>query len=596
MLILIKILDILTFHEKKRGLLVLILVGGMAIFEVVGIVSIMPFLAVLGNVEMISNNLILSAAYEKSRLIGVASTSDFLMMLGSLSFGIIVFSSLYKILTLYVLNRYIEMRRYSISSRLMQSYLRQPYEYFLNNHSGDLSKTVLSEVDQFVKDILGPVIHMMVQGLVLVVIFLLLAFSNFSLAITIVGILSFLYGVIYLTIRGFLHGIGRVRAQANRERYMAASEAFGGVKSIKLFGKETAYLNRFDKPAMSFARAQAANATLSVMPSYLIEAFLFGGILLLTVIMLSIHGLESRGGLGLILPTLGLYAFSAYRIKPAAHAIFNGLASLRFGEAMIYDLHQGLTMLDKAKAQNIRLGVSAPILDLKESIIFQNIGYTYPLADGPTLSAVNLEISVGSSVGIIGATGSGKTTLVDLILGLLRPTEGSMYVDGQLICDTNLRGWQNGLGYVPQEIFLTDTSIAENIALGIPIDKIDYQQIKNCAKLAQLDDFVEALPEKYNAVVGERGVRLSGGQRQRIGIARALYHNPNILIFDEATSSLDSATEELVMRAINNLCGKKTIFIIAHRLNTISKCDQILMLENGRVNHATNNISHSFGK
>jgi ABC-type multidrug transport system fused ATPase/permease subunit len=254
---------------------------------------------------------------------------------------------------------------------------------------------------------------------------------------------------------------------------------------------------------------------------------------------------------------------------------------LRFGEVVINSIYADL-QLDNAPA---KLPTTALIpLEVKQSIALQHLSYTYPNAEKPALTDLNLEIPVGSTLGLVGSTGAGKTTLVDVILGLLPPTKGKIMIDGVPVLNEQLPAWQQSLGYVPQEIFLTDTTIAENIALGIPKEKIDQAQVERCARMAQVHDFiVNDLSAQYQTLVGERGLRLSGGQRQRIGIARALYHNPKVLVFDEATSALDTLTEKSVMDAIVALANQKTIILIAHRLSTVKNCDQIVLLEQGSV-------------
>jgi len=296
--------------------------------------------------------------------------------------------------------------------------------------------------------------------------------------------------------------------------------------------------------------------------------------------MITAGGLNSSS-LGQILPILGLYAFAAYRMKPAVHHIYEGLASLRYGHAAVNNLYTDLHPKNPPdKLPETTLTSIKP----NDSIALQHLGYTYPKASNPALIDLNLEIPVNSAIGIVGSTGAGKTTLVDVILGLLRPTYGAIAVDGVAISEERLRAWQQSLGYVPQEIFLTDSTIAENIALGIPSDQFDHKQVVRCAIMAQVHDFImNDLSEQYDTMVGERGVRLSGGQRQRIGIARALYHNPEVLVFDEATSALDKVTENAVMKAIDSLSHQKIIIIIAHRLTTVKSCNQIVLLDQGRV-------------
>ena len=576
-----KAIALLTPHERKRGLLVLVLVMGMALLETAGVASVMPFLAVLGNPEMLHTNPILSTLYIYAQSIGISTPDDFLIALGLGAFALIIVSAVYRIITHYVMNRYIEMRRHSIGTRLLENYLRQPYAFFLNRHSSDMSKTILSEVDQLIGNVFRPAYSMFASSLVLIAITALLLMVNLWLTLLAVSILGGLYALVFLSLKQKLTRMGDVLVAANKERFMAAGEAFGGIKDIKLLGREQSYLSRFSGPSQKFASTHANNHTLNQVPNFLIEAIIFGAMLLLTVLLMITAGGLNSSLLGKILPTIGLYAFAAYRMKPAVHHIYEGLASLRYGQAVVNNLYADLHLgnIPAQLPQNTLTSIKA-----KYSIALQHLSYTYPKAAKPALVDLNLEIPVNSAVGLVGSTGAGKTTLVDVILGLLRPTYGAITVDGVPITDDQLRAWQQSLGYVPQDIFLTDSTVAENIALGIPLEQINHEQVARCARMAQVHDFImKDLPAQYDTLVGERGVRLSGGQRQRIGIARALYHNPEVLVFDEATSALDTVTERAVMEAIDALAHQKTIILIAHRLSTVKNCSQIVLLDQGEV-------------
>ncbi|WP_018878731.1 ABC transporter ATP-binding protein [Thioalkalivibrio sp. ALE28] len=571
-----KTLQLLTPAEKRRGALVLGMMMVMAMLETAGVASVMPFLSVLGNPELVDTNPVLNLLYTR---LGFTSVDAFIFALGAAAFGLILFSAIFRTLTHFAMNRFIEMRRHSLGKRLLETYLRQPYAFFLNRHSGDMAKSILSEVDQLVLNVFRPGITMIAYLVVTFAIVTLLVIVDPWLALGVAVVIGGVYGTIFLLVRGLLGRIGRDRSRANKERFTAAGEALGGIKDIKLLGREHAYLARFDAPSRRQARHQATNQTIAQVPKFLIEAIGFGGIIALTLILLHTQGGTGTDSLGEILPILGLYAFAGYRLLPAAQHIYAGLAKLRFGAAAVESVTDDLR--EREALAELHRQAPQP-LSPRESIQLKGIDYTYPGGHRPALQAIDLEIPVGSSVGIIGTTGSGKTTLVDVLLGLLRPTQGDILVDGQPVTDANLRAWQQSLGYVPQDIFLTDSTVAENIALGIPAARIDHDQVERCARMAQVHEFiVHDMPEQYATMVGERGVRLSGGQRQRIGIARALYHDPDVLVFDEATSALDNATERAVMEAIESLARSKTIILIAHRLSTVRACDQVALLERG---------------
>ena len=572
---LFKTIKLLTVDERRRGLYVLILAAGMALFETAGVASIMPFLAVLGSPDMVRTNLILNASFEWSKFVGVKTEAHFLIFLGLGAFLIIIVSAIYRTITQYSMNRFIEMLRHSISTRLLQAYLLQPYEFFFNRHSGEMSKTILSEVDQLIHNVIRPGYTMLAFSIVLIAITTLLVLISPLLAMSTLVIFGGLYALFYLIMRAPLRRQGDALITSNHERFIAANEAFGAIKQIKFFGCEQVYLDRFKFPSIRYASTLASNQTINQVPYYLIEAIAFGGIIFISTFMLI-----NDENLGKALPILGLYAFSAYRIKPTVQNIFHGFTGLRFGQSIIDNLYADMYL--KRATQD----VSIPKLDelkFKKRIDLEHVSYKYPNSSKAALQNLNITIPVGWTLGIVGSSGSGKTTLVDLILGLLPPSQGRIVIDGQPIGAENLRALQQNIGYVPQNIFLADISIAENIAFGIPKEKINLDQVLHCANLSEISEFISELPNGYETLIGEDGARLSGGQRQRIGIARALYHNPEILIFDEATSALDRLTEKKLMNSIEGLVNERTIILIAHRVSLLRNCNQIILLKKGQI-------------
>lgn len=571
-----KVLALLNRKEKRRGALVLGMVIVMATLETAGVASVMPFLAVLGNPQTIETSSTLNSLYQR---LGFTSVDNFIIALGLASFTLILLSAFFRTITHYAMNRFIEMRRHSLSKRLLETYLRQPYTFFLGRHSSEMAKSVLSEVDQLVQNVFRPGLQMIAYFIVASAIVILLLIINLWLAMGVAVIIGGMYALIFAAVRGLLSRVGEDRAIANQQRFMAASEALGGIKDIKLLGREHAYLSRFESPSRRQARHQATNQTLSEAPKFLIEAIAFGGVIALTLVLLTTQNGTGSEALGNILPVLGLYVFAGYRLLPAAQRTYSGLSKLRFGATAVNNIYDDL--LHRTALAELHKQAPAPLTP-KIAITLDNIHYTYPGAECPALQNINLEIPVGSYIGIAGASGAGKTTLVDIILGLLRPCQGAIRIDGTEIKENNLRAWQQALGYVPQDIFLTDATVAENIALGVPRDQINHDQVVQCAKMAQIHDFVlNHLPQQYESVVGERGSRISGGQRQRIGIARALYHDPPVMVFDEATNALDIPTEKHIIKAIEHLSPQKTVIFITHRLETIDHCDQIITLASG---------------
>ena len=359
------------------------------------------------------------------------------------------------------------------------------------------------------------------------------------------------------------------------------SEAFGGIKQVKLRGSEDSFLGQFDPPSKRYARLQGSYRVVRKSPRYVLEAVAFGGIILIAIYLIAVQESIQQ-----VIPMLGLYAFAGYRLMPALQKAFSGIASARFNSAALKALHRDLRQRaeEKTAPAERRDPPGAP-LTLDDRLVLDGVTFTYPEADEPAIQDLSLHVPSHTTVGFVGKTGSGKTTAVDLILGLLRPQAGTIAVDGTPLRDDTItiQRWQRNIGYVPQQTFLADDTIARNIAFGVPPDEIDRAAVRDAARRAHIHDFVtQELPDGWETIVGERGVKLSGGQRQRVSIARALYHRPSVLVFDEATSALDQATEASVMEAIYELDDNHTILVIAHRLSTVEKADNIIMLEQGR--------------
>ena len=575
-----KILDLLTPQERRRGLVVLAMVLLMALIETAGVASVMPFLAVLGNPEVVQTNQQLSWAYHA---LGFQSTQSFLLVLGIASFGIVVVGSLFRLMTQYALLRWANMRRHSVSQRLLAGYLRQPYEFFLGRNTADLSKSILSEVDELADNVFIPGIQFIAYTFTALVLISFLFIVDPWVALVLGVSLGGAYSLTYIGVRGVLGRLGRDRAEANRERFTAAGEVLGGIKDLKVLGRESAYLERFRGPSVRFSKHRATNNVVAVAPKYLIEAVGFGGVLALALFLMT-----TREDLAGVLPLLGLYAFAGYRLLPAAQHIFAAFSRLRFGWGAVEEVHKDLMGLRRTHESGTttaeHAGPPAGSHRRKFDLIeLEGVSYRYPGAETTALTDLSLRIPRESTLGVVGTTGAGKTTLVDILLGLLSPSSGAVYVDGQMLTTLAPGAWKNYIGYVPQQIFLTDASLRENIALGVDPGRINDEMVREAARAAQIERFIETLPAGYETKVGERGVRLSGGQIQRVGIARALYHDPEILVLDEATSSLDTGTEALVMEAVEHLKHSKTLVIVAHRMSTVQACDEIVVLEGGRV-------------
>jgi len=570
-----KLLNLLTNQERRRFFLVLGAVIIMALFDMMGVASVMPFMSVLANPKLIESNFFLNIAYSR---FGFVDPMAFLFILGLAAFVLLIISLAFKAFSTYLQTRFTLMCEYSISKRLVEGYLYQPYSWFLNRHSADLGKTILSEVSAVISGGLLPLLTLISQGVTTIALIVLLLVVDPLLAFSVCLALGFCYGAIYTLTRSWLKDLGGACISANRERYTAISEAFGASKEIKVGRLENIYIQRYATPAENYARSQATVQLIAQSPRYIVEAIAFGGLLVIMFYLMARSGSFTNA-----FPIVVLYAFVGYRLMPSLQQIYIAVTYLRFSGPAINILHadlMGLQIIHSHEA-NIK-----PIT-LSQAITLTNIVYSYPNTSQPVIKGIDLSIPVRSTTAFVGSTGSGKTTSVDIILGLLEPQEGSLKIDGQLITNANRRQWQSAIGYVPQHIYLSDDTVVANIAFGVSVKDVDLKAVERAAKVANFHDFVtDSLPQGYNTKVGERGVRLSGGQRQRIGIARALYHNPQVLILDEATSALDGLTEQAVMEAVNNLGCEMTIILIAHRLSTVRQCDRIFVLESGKVNAA----------
>ncbi len=549
----------------------------MALLDMIGVASILPFITVLTSPDLIETNPLLNRMFDFSNLFGVENNEQFVFALGVSVFLLFIVSIIFRALTNFIQVRFIQMREYSIGKKLVQSYLCQPYTFFLSNNSAAIAKTILSEVDHVIGKAMTPLIDLISKGIAALVIIVLLIIIDIKIALIIGLSFSISYLIIFYYVKNLLKAIGEKRLKNNHLRFTSINESFGAAKEVKVGGLEEIYINNFSNSAKNYAKSQYIALIIAQLPRYVLEAIAFGGIFLILL-----YTIFQKGTFNDALPVISLYVFAGYRLMPAIQQIYGSFTQLTFAGPSVNKLFNELNDLKKLTLDKDR---NRELINFNETISLKNIQYDYPNTSSRTaLKNINLTIPSKSTVGIIGHTGSGKTTVVDIILGLLVPQRGTLEIDGEVITNQNLRSWQRLIGYVPQHIFLSDDTIAANIAFGVDHEKIDKEMIKKVSKIANLHDFVDTeLQEKYETIIGERGVRLSGGQRQRIGIARALYNNPKVIILDEATSALDIKTEKLVMAEINKLCNDKTIIIIAHRIDTIRNCDIIFKLEKGRL-------------
>ena len=567
-----KILLILNSYQRKQAAWLLFILVIVALLDMVGVASILPFIAILSNPDLIETNSILNKMFKISNIFGVNSHKEFFFVFGILVFVILIISLIIKAIATYLQVRFVKRCEYSIGKILVEGYLYQPYSWFLSRHSTELGRTILSEASQVAGGGIKPLIEVTAKGTITIALLILLIIADTKLALIVGFSLGGSYGVLFYCVRKYLNRFGKKRLENDQSRFMSVGEAFNAIKEIKFGGLEKNYINSFSDSADNFARSNTSAEIVGLLPRFILEAVAFGGVLLIIL-----YVMMNTGSFNNALPILSLYVFAGYRLMPALQQVYVSFTQLTFAGPAIDKLYDDIKKIkSNVEIQN----QDEEILSFNEKISLKNICFNYPNTSITTLKNINLNITAKSTIGFIGATGSGKTTIIDIILRLLEPQKGTLEIDGTIINNQNSRSWQRNIGYVPQQIYLADDSIAANIAFGVDPKNIDQEAVENAAKISNLHNFVvEELPQKYQTLIGERGVRLSGGQRQRIGIARALYHNPKLLIFDEATNALDDQTEKAVMDSVNNLGKNITIILIAHRLNTLKNCDAIFKIE-----------------
>lgn len=572
-----KILFFLSPSEKKNFFLLIIFLIIAALIETLGILSIMPFISVISNPDVIEENNYLKNLFQFSDIIGVESVEEFVFVLGVLTFFFLIFTIGIRAFSIFFQQRFVLMREHSIANFLFNSFIRQKYSWFLSRNSSDIIKSVLSETGVITSQVLSPILNLLTNIFLTLAIILLLLIVDVKVTIIIFLILIISYLLIYNSFKKYLKRIGEERFNSNIQRFRLVNEALSAIKDVKIRDLEDSYLDQFSKQAKIFSEKTVNSNFVSLLPRYLLEAVMFGGVILLILYLIDV-----RGSLSNILPILAVFIFSGYRLIPSAQQIYQSISILKFSQISIDKIYNDVKNLEKV--HKIKPSEYKNKFLIKKEIKLKNISFNYPNTPRVALKDLSISIPAFSSVGIMGPTGCGKTTVMDIIIGLLQPQSGTLEVDNEVINSSNLARWQSSIGYVPQNIYLSDNTLEANIAFGVNEKDIDDEAVINASKIANLHKFVnDELPNKYKTMIGERGIKLSGGQRQRIGIARAFYHQPKVLILDEATSALDQLTEQNVMNDIYNLDKDITVIIVTHRLITLQKCDIIFRLDKGKL-------------
>lgn len=570
-----QLFSLLNPRQVKQFYTLQLLVIIMAFTELLGIVSIAPFMALVGDISLVEKEGVFSKAYLFS---GLTDPMDFVFYTGLVVLLTLAISTVVSMFTIWKLSLYAARAGSEISDRLYTHYMQQNWLFHASGSSAQLTKQVATETARVTNGIIQPLMQM--NAKVVLAVFITISIIVYDPLIALSGLLLFVfaYVLLYKLVRQRLIANGRKLSEVSSLRFQLMNEGFGGIKDVLLLNRRHDFVEQFQKSGEAFSYAQGTNTAISQVPRYIMELIAFGAMISLVLLLIKLH----YGSLGTVLPILTLYALAAFKLLPALQQIYSSIAKIKGNtaafEAIKDDLEQSLKTNQPSTHET-----TAACLPLQQQVSLKNITFTYPGKTSPAVNGLNMTIPVNSVIGLVGASGSGKSTLIDLLLGLLTPQEGELCIDDTRITADNKRAWQNTLGFVPQSIFLSEGTIAENVAFGLPVKDINLEQVSKALQLANLTELIAQLPNGIDTKVGERGVQLSGGQRQRIGIARALYHEADVLVFDEATSALDGITEKIIMEAIHDFSGQKTIIMIAHRLKTVQKCDTIYLMDKGKI-------------
>ena len=572
-------LKVLLDGKQKRqmvGIVVLMLIGG--VLESLGIAMIAPVMQVVIDPQKVQESKLLSGIYNLFNLNSTTQLAALIMVSLILVFVI-------KNIFLYFMNvvqlRFVYTNQFATSRRMMINFMQRPYEYYLNADTTVIQRNITSDVNNLYALILSC-LQLISEIIVFVCLVGILLSQDARMTITIAALLV----VVLLVIKYFIKPVMVKAGQDNQDYYSGLYkwiyESVTGIKEIKVANKENYFINGYADCGAGYVNAVQKYNLYNSTPRLLIETIAIAG---MVGYMLAV--MFTGTSLTELLPQLTVLAAAAARLLPSANRINNYLTSIAYFEPFLDNVSDNLQ--DEIHDQSIsynsedyRHKVRVEKLPVTKTIRMEDITYKYPNTDKLILDGATMEIPVGKSVGIVGTSGAGKTTIVDVLLGLLKPEGGRILADGVDV-NTNYTGWLKNIGYIPQTIFMTDSTIRKNVAFGVPDEEIDDAKVWQALKEAALDTYVKELPEGLDTQIGERGIRLSGGQRQRIGIARALFEDPEVLVLDEATSALDNDTEAAIMDSINRLHGRKTLVIIAHRLQTIEKCDMIYNIGDGKA-------------
>ncbi len=551
-------------------LLVIILIG--AFVELLGVSAIMPLIDVAMEPGTIGEKWYFVLI---SRNTGITDANQMIVLLAFVLIAIYILKNIYVTMMYSLQYRFIFNNQQRLSVRMMKSYMQQDYLFHVSRNVAEFQRNIVNDVNGFYTVTLNA-LQFLAEFSVSVVLVAFLLVQDWVSTLAVASLLFLFMGFFTIFFRKVLVRIGEESRQANVSVTKWLLQAFSGVKEIKVANKERFFIANYDRSYRDCARIQRQQSMLTYLPKPVMETVCICSLMIAMIIKIVVV----KSDITSFVTTLSVFAVAAFRMLPSFNKITGYISGMMFNKPSIDAVYNDLREIEQLMARRTADHEDTVKVKLGTAIRLDRVSFRYPKAEKWILKNASLEISKNTSVALIGASGAGKTTAADLILGILEPQEGAVMIDGTDIrrCMTS---WHEDVGYIPQTIYLMDDSIRANIAFGIPEAEIDDDAVEKALQEAQLDRFVHTLPEGAGTVIGDRGVKLSGGQRQRIGIARALYRNPSVLILDEATSALDNETEKEVMEAIDGLHGTRTLIVIAHRLSTIKKCDRIYEVENG---------------
>ena len=551
-----------------------------SIFEMLGVGLMGPFAAMVTDTNFIKNTSWLAAVYNK---FSFDSPQQFILFFGIFTIIAFYLKASLGFISQKAIAEFSHSLKGNLSSKLMKSYLSAPYTLHLTKNSADLVQSVITFTDRFCIGLVLSLLTAISNAVVIIALVSLLVATNAAASIGIAAVLLVSLGVLN-PLKDRLARWGKNGFDASAEMIRVLNHGLGGLKETRIIGCEPYFEAQMKEAANKYAKNMALADGFSNLPRYVVEAVIISFLIIFAFLFVTFN----KGNTQNLTSIFGIFAVASIRLLPATGNTVGCISVIKYNIHSLDSLYSELKEAERNEAENKDLSLSSPEehqlakIDFQQQITLENLVYKYPNAETNALDNINLTIVKGHSIGLIGKSGSGKTTLVDVLMGLLSPQSGNISVDGVSVLD-KIRAWQNLIGYVPQSIFLIDDTLERNIAFGVPDSQIDRQRVEKAVAASQLTEVIERLPMGLNTTVGERGVLLSGGQRQRVGIARALYHEKEILVFDEATAALDNETENLITDATKALSGSKTIIIIAHRLSTIEHCDRIYQLENGHI-------------